>query len=123
MKTLVSRSTSFDAAHFLPNYRGKCANLHGHRWTIEIGVSGTPDPDTGMVIDFSVLKTFLQLVVVEQFDHSLLNDQIENPTAENLACKVAELWNDWFWGKSDHVELEYVKVWETPISCVTYYVR
>jgi len=51
---IVTKQISFDAAHFLPNYDGKCANMHGHRWTIEVAVAGSVHED-GMVMDFSKL--------------------------------------------------------------------
>jgi 6-pyruvoyltetrahydropterin/6-carboxytetrahydropterin synthase len=74
-------SDEFDAAHFLPGHKGKCKNLHGHTWTVEIEVEGEPDPETGMIIDFGDLKN-----MVMQFDHQLINDHINvPPTAENLA--------------------------------------
>lgn len=71
----------FDAAHFLPNYNGKCANLHGHTWRVELTVRSEA-LNGGMVIDFTDIKAILKEVVP---DHSLLNDIIANPTAENLA--------------------------------------
>ena len=70
----------FDAAHFLPGYEGKCANMHGHTWVVEVWVSGKVDPVTGMVCDFGDLKA-----PIDALDHTLLNDTLENPTAENLA--------------------------------------
>lgn len=80
----------FDAAHFLRNYQGKCAHLHGHRWDVEIGVEGKQLDHTGMLVDFGELKKALYQVL-DQLDHQLLNDIPEfarekNPTAENLAA-------------------------------------
>ena len=116
MKMLVSKKMSFDAAHFLPNYPGKCANMHGHHWTVELGVSGEVDPNTGMVIDFGVLDAFLREKVEDRFDHKLVNDIIENPTAENIAARIKLSWD--IWGKENclAVELEFIRVWETPDS-------
>lgn len=80
----------FDAAHFLRNYQGKCAQLHGHRWDVEIGVEGRQLDHAGMLADFGELKKALHQVLY-QLDHQLLNDIPEfasekNPTAENLAA-------------------------------------
>mgnify|MGYP004591902355 FL=1 len=66
---------SFDSAHFLKDYEGKCSNIHGHRWTVEIEVGAeTLESDTqnrGMVIDFSNLKKDLK-EIADYFDHSLI---------------------------------------------------
>lgn len=80
----------FDAAHFIRNYDGKCANLHGHRWNIVVCIEGQELDELGMLIDFSKVKQATKLLVSE-LDHSLLNDlpsfgaQGVNPTAENVA--------------------------------------
>jgi 6-pyruvoyltetrahydropterin/6-carboxytetrahydropterin synthase len=71
----------FDAAHFLPGDVGKCSNLHGHSWKIEVTVM-SQDLKNGMVQDFGEIKKILEDFVP---DHTLLNDTVSNPTAENLA--------------------------------------
>lgn len=77
------------AAHFLPRYEGKCKNLHGHNYKIRLHFSGLPHPESGMLIDFhEVERAFAP--VFEKIDHRLLNDVIENPTAENLCMWVWE---------------------------------
>lgn len=119
VKMIATKQISFDAAHFLPNYEGKCANLHGHRWTVEVGVEDFVDPATGMVVDFNWIKAFLQSVA-DQLDHQTLNDFIANPTAENIAKQVAWEWNQEPWNRGGCAELRYVKVWETPESCILY---
>ena len=74
MYSLISEH-SFDAAHFLKGYEGKCSNIHGHRWTVEIEVGAeTLEHDTqnrGMVVDFSNLKKDLR-EIADYFDHSLI---------------------------------------------------
>ena len=111
---IVSRKCSFDAAHFLPRYKGKCKNVHGHRWTVELAVEGPVDPNTGFVVDFSHIKAWLQENVVDEFDHTLINDKIENPTAENIAEWIGKQ----FIIENSKVGLAYVRVWETPDSMV-----
>jgi 6-pyruvoyltetrahydropterin/6-carboxytetrahydropterin synthase len=81
----IYKKTTFAAAHYLPDYDGLCHNLHGHTWTVEIGVEGHVDKNTGMVIDFKILKAFLKEYVEDKFDHKFLNDIMDNPTAENIA--------------------------------------
>ena len=71
----LKTKASFDSAHFLKDYEGKCSNIHGHRWTVEIEVgSETLEHDTqnrGMVVDFSNLKKDLR-EIADYFDHSLI---------------------------------------------------
>ena len=71
----LKTKASFDSAHFLKDYEGKCSNIHGHRWTVEIEVGAeTLEHDTqnrGMVVDFSNLKKDLR-EIADYFDHSLI---------------------------------------------------
>jgi len=78
-------NTHFDAAHHLPNYSGACHNLHGHRFNVRIIILGTVDPETGMVVDFKIVKR-----IINELDHNLLNNIVENPTAENLTIYLQE---------------------------------
>ena len=110
---LVCKKISFDAAHYLPGYPGKCANLHGHHWVVELGVEGEVDPETGMVVDFSRLKEFWEDNFQEVFDHKCLNDTISNPTAENIAIYISEACG---WLKVVKLKLVFIRVWETPDS-------
>lgn len=116
---IVAKRVSFDAAHYLPKYEGKCNKLHGHRWTVEVAVEGRVHPDTGMVVDFAWLKEALEAEVIRRFDHTCLNDIFDNPTAENLAdCIFTAVRNAWIQCPSERVQLAWVKVWETPNSMV-----
>ena len=49
---LITKIFTFEAAHKLPNYPGKCSELHGHAWKLMIGIKGDIDKDNGMIIDF-----------------------------------------------------------------------
>jgi len=70
----------FDAAHRLSDYKGKCHNLHGHRWEVEVIISGTIDQTTGMIIDFGIIKK-----VIDQFDHiTILKDNYKNRILYNI---------------------------------------
>ena len=79
----VCKKFRFDAAHYLPNYKGKCHNLHGHGWVLEVEVSGEVSMESGLVLDFSTLKEIVQ-PVINCLDHSNLNDILSNPTCENI---------------------------------------
>ena len=113
---LLRKEFTFDAAHNLVRYHGKCEVLHGHTYKIAVVLSGTPDEE-GMVMDFTELSSIVKGRVVSRLDHSYINEVIEQPTAENIA--------DWIW---DQVEedvrrpncgLYSVEVWETRTSCAT----
>jgi len=100
----------FDAAHYVPSYNGKCENMHGHTYKLQVTVDGVPDNE-GMVIDFALLKQIVQDKIINVFDHHLLNDIIPVPTAENIAVFV---WNAIEpLVKTDRYHLTEVQVWET----------
>ena len=113
---ICSKKCSFDAAHFLPNYEGKCRNMHGHHWKVEVAVEGEVDKETGIVVDFILLKRLLQEKVIDRFDHKLINDTIENPTAENIASYIKNEFEFITW--LDNIRLAYIRVWETENSMV-----
>ena len=68
----LSTEASFDAAHFLTNYEGKCKNIHGHRWRVVISISG--DINNGMVVDFNIIKKDLK-ELCDYFDHSFIVEE------------------------------------------------
>lgn len=115
MKATVVKRVSFDAAHFLPNYPGKCANLHGHHWVVEVGISGKVG-ENGMVIDFGEIKSGLK-PILDNFDHRLINNVVPNPTAENIASYIFN-WvsSNWPVVVEGGVTIEFIKVWETEDS-------
>lgn len=114
---IVSKRFSFDAAHYLPNYPGKCKNMHGHRWVVKVACEGKVDPSTGMVIDFAKLKEFCR-GIEDYFDHTVINDSqyISIPTAEKIAKYIMEEFE--YWCANHHVKAAYVRVWESPDSMV-----
>jgi len=74
---------TFDSAHKLEDYDGKCKNVHGHSWKAEIEFKGKESQKNtiGILIDFSIVKE-----LKEMLDHKYLNDVVKmNPTAENLS--------------------------------------
>jgi len=106
----VKRVFSFDAAHRLECYHGKCERLHGHTYSFAVTVEGCADQE-GMVMDFVELKKAVTERVLSRLDHSYLNDLIPQPTAENIAI--------WVWKslekdiETDSRRLFEVEVWET----------
>lgn len=108
---LLSKEFTFEAAHYLPRYHGKCERLHGHSYRLLVTVEGEPDAE-GMIIDFRELKAIVKENVIDRCDHHLLNDFIPNPAAELVA------W--WVWTQLEaHLHLAEIRVWETCESSVT----
>lgn len=68
----VVKTFTFEAAHFLPDHPGKCKDLHGHSYKVEVEFSGHIQRDTGMVADFDDIKRLVD-PIVQTFDHKLLN--------------------------------------------------
>ncbi len=135
---ILSTKSDFDSAHFLKDYDGKCANIHGHRWTVAIEAKGEKLKETGsergMVTDFSELKKSLKKLT-KMLDHSLLIEEGSlkpatmeamreegfrimefpfRPTAENLA--------KYFYDNMTEEGYSVVKttVYETPNNAATY---
>jgi 6-pyruvoyltetrahydropterin/6-carboxytetrahydropterin synthase len=111
--------THFDAAHYIKDYTGKCARMHGHRWTVVVALAGEKLDEMNILIDFSTVKLTLKSIIDEHLDHYQLNDSlgVPNLTAEYLAkwlfdqCKARIL----------NLVVLYVKIWESPDCCATYY--
>ena len=84
---LLAKDFTFDAAHNLVNYHGKCERLHGHTYKLRVVVEGTPDSE-GMIIDFIELKAIVKEKILSRLDHSYINDIITQPSAENIAVWI-----------------------------------
>ena len=122
-KASIQKKWSFDAAHQLPNHTGKCGNLHGHTYTVIIGLHGevkeaNGDSDEGMVLDYYLLGKYWKDSLEPLLDHKYLNDTlpIAPTTAENIAGWVLTLVVEEF---GDLVD--FVTVQETPNTAATVY--
>ncbi|HYN86686.1 MAG TPA: 6-carboxytetrahydropterin synthase QueD [Pyrinomonadaceae bacterium] len=113
---------NFSSAHQLRGYRGKCENLHGHNYKIEIYARGRELDNIGLLVDFGELKGAADEVVA-YLDHRNINelppfDEELNPSAENLARyileRVAASVGD------ERVQVYKVRCFETPTSVATY---
>lgn len=111
METRVTCSFEFEAAHELPWHPGKCRRLHGHSYRLEVTVGGSLG-ENGIVIDFEDLRTVVEREVVSVWDHRMLNDLLENPTAERLAHRAWELLG------GAGLPLRALRLWETSGSSV-----
>ncbi len=111
----------FSAAHSLRDYKGKCENLHGHNWKVEVSVESEGLNHLGMVIDFKILKEETK-GLLEGLDHRYLNE-IEpfdrvNPSSENIARFIFDRLSEKVNGKGRRVKE--VKVWESEDAYATY---
>ncbi len=111
MRSRVTRSFAFEAAHQLPWHAGKCRRLHGHNYRFEVTVE-RPLDQNGVVLDFDELHEVVHREVVERYDHRYLNDLMENPTAELIAAAA------WKKLEAAGLELAALRLWETPDSSV-----
>lgn len=137
---LITRRLEFDAGHRIPDHKSQCRHLHGHRYAIEITLSGNiinkpGDAANGMVMDFSQVKALAKTHLVDLWDHAFLAfsgdtaivefltslpdhktvilDRV--PTAENLARiafdKLDAVYRDTY---GNHLQLEQIRLYETP---------
>ncbi len=111
------RVFTFDAAHALNDYVGRCASLHGHTYRLEVTVKGERDR-RGLVIDFEDLKAVVREVFLDpRLDHRFLNETIPvNTTAENLVVWFFDQWEEQVAPRFPGVRLERVVLWETPTA-------
>ncbi|PVX31854.1 preQ(0) biosynthesis protein QueD [Pasteurella langaaensis DSM 22999] len=134
----VSKEFSFDMAHILDGHDGKCRNLHGHTYKLQVEVSGeliANGAKKGMVVDFTDVKAIVKSVILDQMDHAFIYDS----TSER-ECKIASLLNELnsktfgipvrttaeemarfiFNQLKDKLPLSAIRLWETPTSFCEY---
>lgn len=136
----ITRRLEFDAGHRIPNHNSQCRHLHGHRYALEITLSGdiiTTEglSEQGMVMDFSEVKRIAKEIVVDAWDHAFLVYRGDRsvldflatmpghktvvldvpPTAEHLAMIAFELLDSAYRDTyGNHLQLERVRLYETP---------
>ncbi len=129
---------SFDSAHFLADYDGKCSNIHGHRWRIEVEVEADKLIESGeyagMVADFSILKSALGRLIAP-YDHVLIIEEgtmrqatLDHLLADNFTIKTvnfrptAENFAEHFYRQLQSAEftVKRVTVYETPTNSAIY---
>lgn len=102
----------FSSAHFLRNYQGKCEHIHGHNWKVEVVLEGDKLDNSGMLLDFGILKKYLK-EIMDILDHKCLNDDVSffkdiSPSSENIARFIYE-------ELSKKIEKMEVKVFEVKV--------
>ena len=129
---------SFDSAHFLAGYQGKCRNIHGHRWRVVTEISGSRLTDEGsekgMLVDFGKLKDALKREC-DFLDHSLIIEKGSLKPATLKALKdeefkilemdfrpTAENFAEYFYRrmKESGFDVSRTEVYETPSNCAVY---
>jgi len=116
---LVSKTFRFEAAHQLPEHRGKCARLHGHSYKLEVTLRGPISEAAGqsahgMVLDFEDLSRIVRASLLERLDHYNLNEVTGiHTTAENL---VHWMWDTLLVAGLPASLLYRIRLWETESS-------
>lgn len=136
----ITTRLEFDAGHRIPHHKSQCRNLHGHRYAIEITLSGDiivneSASENGMVMDFSDVKTIAKTAIVNVWDHAFLvykhDVEVLNflntlpdhktvifptvPTAENMAQEAFKILKEKYQDTyGNHLTLEKVRLYETP---------
>ncbi|MCI5764431.1 6-carboxytetrahydropterin synthase QueD [Actinobacillus porcinus] len=134
----VSKEFSFDMAHILDGHDGKCQNLHGHTYKLQVEVSGDLVADgakKGMVVDFTDVKRIVKAAILDPMDHAFIYD-----TTSERECKIAALLNElnsktfgipvrttaeemarfMFNRLKDQLPISAIRLWETPTSFCEY---
>ena len=116
----LSVKSHIASAHFLKGYQGRCKDLHGHTWNIEVVIASERLDQIGMVADFAVVKKQLNEFLMP-LDHVCLNDleyfRRNNPSTENIAKYVYQN----FAKVVAPLQIKEVQVWESETSSVVYY--
>jgi len=136
----ITRRLEFDAGHRIPNHASRCRHLHGHRYALEVTLSGgiiatEGAAQQGMVMDFSEVKAIAQRLVVEPWDHAFLACRTDTallafletlpghrtvvfdapPTAEHLAAAAFRILEGGYRDEyGNNLRLEQVRIYETP---------
>ena len=111
----------FSSGHALRGYRGKCENVHGHNYKLEVSVAGEQLNSIGLLIDFVELRGAIR-ALVDKLDHRFLNDLSPfdqlNPSAENLAKYFSDNLEARL--QKHGLRVSEVTVWETDVTSATY---
>ncbi|MGD8389461.1 MAG: 6-carboxytetrahydropterin synthase QueD [Desulfobacteraceae bacterium] len=113
--------TQFSAAHQLREHGGKCEQMHGHNWKVEVYVRGEDLDENGLLIDFHDVKA-AAAEVIEGLDHKYLNEvppfDHANPSSENIARHIFESLGRRL--NNARVIVSRVTAWESDTACASY---
>jgi len=117
----VSVEYTFAAGHALRGYKGKCENVHGHNYKVQLVVGGEQLDSAGLLLDFVEIRKSMK-EIVERLDHRFLNDLAPfdqlNPSAENIAKYFFDALEPQVRQRNLHVAA--VTIWETDTTSATY---
>jgi 6-pyruvoyltetrahydropterin/6-carboxytetrahydropterin synthase len=121
----VTVEAGFSSGHYLRNYHGKCENPHGHNYKVRVTLAGAVLDESGLLLDFKLLKQVLH-PVINRIDHRMLNDlepfTTLNPSAENIAKYFYDQMNEMLDGMTHgRVRVKDCTIWETDTTTATYY--
>lgn len=121
----VTVEQTFAAGHALREYKGKCENVHGHNYRVQITVEGEKLNRIGLLVDFVELKRVVR-EVVDRLDHQFINDlepfTVINPSAENMAKYFYDEVSSRLDERSSETpsRISQIKIWETDTSIAVY---
>jgi 6-pyruvoyltetrahydropterin/6-carboxytetrahydropterin synthase len=119
----ISVEQTFAAGHALRNYKGRCENVHGHNFRVQVKIDGEKLDEAGLLVDFIDVKTLMG-TVIERLDHQFLNEippfDVKNPSAENLAEYFYQEISIHLPQTVSPVSIREVTVWETDVQSATY---
>ena len=120
----VTVEQTFAAGHALRHYKGKCENVHGHNYRVQVTAEGDQLNSIGLLLDFVELKRVVRQIV-DRLDHQFINDlepfTVLNPSAENMAKYFYdEVVGGLNLSKEVPVRISQVKIWETDTSIAVY---
>jgi 6-pyruvoyltetrahydropterin/6-carboxytetrahydropterin synthase len=119
----IAVEQGFASAHALRNYKGRCENVHGHNWKVRVVIQGEKLDETGMLVDFLDVKSFMGQIL-DRIDHQFLNEippfDVVNPSAENIAEYFYQEMTGKLGDTPVPVRISEVKIWETDIQSATY---
>lgn len=126
MRFRIYKEVSFDASHRLLHYEGKCFRLHGHRWKVEVWISGDISHDSKILVDYNTIRE-----LVEQFDHQVILNREDpmvealrpfqtvmttpgDPTSELIALLLREALTMECSEEGREIRVDRIRVWESP---------
>jgi 6-pyruvoyltetrahydropterin/6-carboxytetrahydropterin synthase len=117
----ISVEYTFAAGHALRGYKGKCENVHGHNYRVQVMVAGEQLDSSGLLMDFVDLRKGIK-GLAERLDHRFLNDLAPfdrvNPSAENMAKYFCDELEPQV--RERGLRIQAVTVWETDTTSATY---
>lgn len=121
----VSVEETFSAGHALRGYKGKCENVHGHNYRVQITLEGPELDNIGLLVDFTHIKKVMRDLIA-RLDHQFINDlepfRTVNPSAENIAKYFFEQLSQQLKGMAPGAMVKDVVIWETDTARARYWV-